>query len=266
MRTGEKLTLSNSSLLLTLCQVRFSAIEQMDRYAGLVQDQLRKRGFPINASKDVHRVRVAPSGVLEPERVRQWEFRDVSERRSVFLHKGFVTLQTTDYDDFEAFLERVLDVVATVDEIVGELHVERVGLRYVNAIRGEIWREQIASGLHGVDHGAFKPSTALQLHQTEAVTEAGKLVVRIHQNRSGSVLPPDLGELELKLRARFVDEAAADALWTIVDVDHFARFEGAARAPFDREELASNAWSLKNITHTITFENIFTPEAREAWA
>lgn len=181
---------------------------------------------------------------------------------SVVVTEGFVVLQTTAYDDFESFIAQLKAVISTVNDTVGGLLVERIGLRYVDAIvpkPGETWRQYVQPTLHGFDSPLFKESKTLQLHQTVAETDVGHVIVRLYQNLEAAVLPPDLGTGALKA---VTTQAKPGEVVTLVDVDSFTKFDSRE---YDAAEFETIAWKLKEGAYAMFADQIVTPHALKAW-
>ncbi|MDQ2644656.1 MAG: TIGR04255 family protein [Myxococcota bacterium] len=261
MRTRKKHKLGNSPLTLVLCQVRFSPLLLMGEYVPRIQDRLRQQGYPINASAKVREFQLTATGAAARDRER-WEFMSKDRRASVVITEGFVVLQTTAYDDFEKFVADLNEVVSTVNETVGGLLLERIGLRYVDAIvanAGETWRDYVQPSLHGFDSPLFKGPETLRLHQTIAATDVGQIIVRLHQNVDAAMLPPDLGTGAL----RAVPQVAKPGeLVTLVDVDHYAPLDAREYEPKHLEDVA---WKLKEGAYAVFADHIVTPHALEVW-
>jgi uncharacterized protein (TIGR04255 family) len=265
MRIGPKRVLSNSPLVLVLCQVRFSPLMAMEGYIPRIQEELRFAGYPINASSQLHEVVSAGTSRTSTQRTRwRWEFLDKDRRIGVVLHEGFVAVQTTDYQDFDQFSSRVLDVVDIVSRSVGELFVTRVGLRYVDVVLprdGERWEQYLQPGLAGFAGKRFLPGTTLQLHQVIGPTEVGAMHVRLLQNRDGVLLPPDLADNQLELPAHLGTQRPG-SLVTILDVDNFCDLPPAE---YDRARVEKKGWELKNVAYATFVEEIATEHALAVW-
>ena len=262
MREGEVQKLENSTLTLVLCQVRFSPLERMDAYAPEIQDRLRKNGFPLNKSREVNELRLLGGATPESKTYTQWQFHSIDSHDAVILNKGFLTLQTTQYDTFDAFLERLGAALDVVHRVVDGLVIERVGLRYVNTFQAEesTWSEYVQQGIRGLESDIFTSASSLNVHQTTASTPVGVLAMRLLQNRNRTFLPPDLGLHEMPL-PKHLEDVPEGALLTIVDVDHIKHgvFEYA------RDEIEHIAWKLKNVSYKLTFDEIFTDHAVQQW-
>ncbi len=261
--------LSAQPLVLVLCQVRLSPVPQMERYIPAIQEEFRRRGFPIERAGKVHQVTFRPSGgppvqVMEQQR---WEYRNRDETWSILLMQDTVILQTTDYKRFEHFVERLKMAVHTVLAVsehdqLGVVH--RVGLRYIDVVRpsgGRDFRFYLRPGLHGVPDEVFQSGQHL-LH-TESRGRImvggrpGTMVIRIVQNDQGSSLPPDL----VDAAPAFVARVEAGELVTLIDMDHFV--EGNFDA--DTDWVVGRAYEMHD--HIVeTFHNhVVTEDAIKEW-
>lgn len=264
-RTGPKKTLSKSPLVLVLSQVRFSPLMAMSSYIAAIQDRLRQSGYPLNSSVEVQEFPIGQPGARPTTRstVRpHWEFLSKDQTTSVIVNEGFVVVQTTTYDDFDAFLAQTLDAVEIVATAVGGLLIQRVGLRYVDLIRpkpGETWEQYVSTGLRGFSSAHFAGDTAVRVHQTVARTEDGMMIVRMLQNRDRSILPPDL--ITQTLQFPKVTPVQPGELLTIIDIDHYRE---VGPDEFDRGNLKRLGWKLKNASYDV-FMAMVTPEALETW-
>jgi len=260
-RTRKKLKLSNSPLALVLCQVRYSPLMAMADYIPTVQDRLRRKGYPVNASTPIRELQFGPGGAATRARI-HWEFVAKDQRSSVVVTEGFVVLQTTDYDDFETFIAQLKTVLSTVDETVEGLLIQRVGLRYVDAIvprESESWRDYVQPSLHGFESSLFKEDKVLRLHQTVAETQIGTMLVRLHQNRDGAILPPDLVTGTLKATS---PTAVMGETTTLVDIDHFHVCDNQEYEPKHFDDVA---WKLKNASYEVFADHVVTKHALEVW-
>ncbi len=262
-RSRPKKTLSHAPLALALAQVRFSPLMLMGDYIAKIQDRFRQSGYPINGSMQVQEFLLGSTlnkAVVRPH----WEFLSKDRTTSVVVNEGFVVVQTTMYDDFEAFLKAVADATEVVSSVVGALLIQRIGLRYVDLIRpreGESWEKYIQPGLCGFASNHFIADTALRLHQTVTGTPQGTMFVRLLQNRERAILPPDLASQSLLFPR--VSPPAPDELLTVVDIDHFHESEPD---DFERSRLERIAWELKNTSYEVFTDSIVTDHALEVWA
>ena len=261
--------LSAQPLVLVLCQVRFSAVRQMERYIPAIQDAFRRTGFPIERSGKVHQVTFGPGSSAPVQMVEQqrWEYRNREETWSVLVTEDNVTLQTTAYTRFEQFAERLhlaVNTVLTESEHDGYGVVHRVGLRYIDVVRpgaDKGFRYYLRQGLHGVPDEVFQPGRHL-LHvesrgQTVVSGLTGTMIVRIVQNDQGHSLPPDL----MAAAPAYSPRAGPGDLVTLIDMDHYV--EGTFDP--DSEWVVARAYEMHD--HIIeTFHNqVVTEDASKEW-
>lgn len=259
MRTLPPLALSKSPLVLVLCQLRHAAIRDMGSYIPKIQDRLRRQGFPIDVSGEVREVAIRDGWPLM-ERHSHWEYRTRDERWSVIIREQAVVVQTTAYTGFDPFLDRLLLATDTVSEVVAELVVERVGLRYIDWIRpekGESWKDYVKAGFHGIENRIVRPDQSVLFAQIISQTaERSRIIARVAQNRERMVLPVDLLAHPPALEVAVSDGEVV----TLLDLDHFCE----ERIDYSREDLRNRAWKLHDGLD-ILFRDMVTPHALEVW-
>lgn len=260
--------LRQQPLKLVLCQVRWSPIQTMATYIPVIQETFRRRGFPIERSGEVQQMLLGPRG-LDTRILTRWEFLSMDERWSIQVLPDSIVLQTTAYDRFEGFLERLSLAVETVLKATDHDQfgvLERLGLRYVDQIRprdGESFRDYVMPGFHGLpDDGVFLlDSGRLQAEvagTTRVGDEEGTLVIRLTQNDEGQELPMDLQD-----SAPAWDRAAAPgARLTLLDTDHFLEGKYACSTAW----IAQYANLLHDRINEVFFDKVITPHALEAWS
>ena len=267
-RKSRYVPLSNQPLVLVLCQVRFSTV-QVDKYIPVIQEEFRRGGFPIERAGTVQQLIFGPGGGAPVQVVEQqrWEYRTRDETWSILVMPDSVVLQTTAYDRFERFAEKLLQAVQTVlatteHDQLGVIH--RAGLRYVDAVRpraGEDFRYYLRPGFHGVADDPFQEGTH-RLHvestgNTQVADVAGTMVVRVVQNNQGLLLPPDLVSAAPKYGSR----PHAGELITLIDMDHYV--EGNFDP--DAEWVVARCYDMHDQILETFHEHVVTPEAVAVW-
>lgn len=257
-RTQPPLKLANSPLVLVLGQVRIATVRRMAEYVPRIQDALRKKGYPIDVSREVQEVLIA-SGQPQYRRRPHWEFRKRDEFWSIIVGEDVVVIQTTAYTAAEEFLIELELAADTVAGVVGDLVVERVGLRYVDLIQpkeGEDWRDYVKPGFHGVETEAFNPASSTAFFQVTAETDVGRIIARMAQNRDGTALPPDLADHP----PLGTPDLPSGELVTILDLDHFK----VERFDYTKDRLVDLASALHD-NLDILFRDIATEHALSTW-
>lgn len=252
--------------MLVLGQVRFSAIRQMSRYIPEIQEEFRQRGFPIERAGKVQEITFgATAGPVQVAEQERWEYRTRNEDWSILVTEASVLLQTTAYGRFEDFVEQFDLAMRTVLEKTGHAKlgiVERLGLRYVDAIRprpSEDFRFYLRSGLHGIADEVYQSNAQLHVQATGQTTVGGNegvMLVRIIQNDQGLCVPPDL-------LAAGPQPAALDPgrLVTLVDMEHYmdGKFDP------DVDWLVDRSFKLHDHLVEAFHEHVVTPAAIEVW-
>jgi len=265
-RTCRYQPLRQQPLTLVLGQVRFSRVRQMNEYVARIQERFRRSGFPIERAEKVQQFSIAPAGVRVTEEER-WQYRTKDQRWSILLSQDGVVLQTTAYERFEDFAERLELAVQTVLEAT-ELNtlglVERVGLRYINLIAptgDETHRDYLRQGLHGADEAVFREGTARlfieQVGRTDVDGEEGAMVIRVTQNDLGFDLPPDLVDSAPDREAR----AMRGELVTLLDTDHF--IEGSFEA--DAAWVVGRTYTMHDVIIETFHDRLVTEYAIKVW-
>ena len=260
MRTLKPLKLRHSPLVLVLCQVRIAAVREMAKYIPRLQDRLRGEGFPVDVSGEVVEWALQAEGSTAQRRRAHWEFRTMEEDWSIIANEDAVVVQTTAYSGFEEFLHTLSLAMTAVDTVVGNLVVERIGLRYVDSIEprpDESWKDYVTPGYHCQENAILQLGTSVHFVQTVADTGPGqRMIVRLTQNRDGVLLPPDLVPHHPVLRK----QTGQGRLVTLIDLDHYRE----ERRRFDMGKVVEVAWKLHDGLD-VMFRDMVTEHAIETW-
>jgi uncharacterized protein (TIGR04255 family) len=134
--------LSNAPLVSVIAQVRFPtllAVRNPDRIANF-QEAIRDR-YPHLDRQDIPTILVvsgaAPNPVGDP--LVHWRFADdaPSFKWRVSLTPEFVSLETRAYESRQNFMERLETILQTLEETLAPTHMMRLGMRYIDQIKGE---------------------------------------------------------------------------------------------------------------------------------
>lgn len=261
--------LANQPLVLVLGQVRFSPVRQMGNYIPVIQEEFRRHGFPLERAGKVQRLILDSAGGVPVEVVEEqrWEYRNREETWSILVMQDCVVLQTTAYERFEGFAEKLQHAVGTVLSMTEHDRlgvVQRVGLRYVDVVQprdGEDFRVYLRPGFHGVADEVFRTAThRLHVESTGGTTVGdvpGILIVRVAQNDRGFLLPPDLMDGAPKLASR----AEKGELITLIDMDHFieGRFDPNA------EWVVARTYEMHDHIVETFHQHVVTEDAVAVW-
>ena len=146
-------------LRLVLCQVQFPVLMRFDEPAFQASAQEALRGeYPRVQQEQQLAVTVGSGGLVSTPAGAQWRYRDLEGRWSVVLQRNFVGLETTDYDNFEEFSQRLAPVLRLLEDLDVKV-CERLGLRYINefrhadGVRPEDWKALLREDMLGVASG-----------------------------------------------------------------------------------------------------------------
>lgn len=258
--------LSQQPLVLVLCQVRFSPVRKMGDYIPGIQEVFRRHGFPIERAGKIQQLTITPTGVYAVEQER-WEYRTKDEQWSVTVLQDSVVLQTTAYERFEGFAEKLEAAVKTIlDQAEQDKYglIQRIGLRYIDLIQprdGESYRDYLRPGFHGASDAPFATGShrlyVESVGRTDVGDTPGTMVLRVAQNDQGFDLPPDL----IGAAPRFHSRAKVGELVTLVDMDHF--IEGT----FDpnAEWVTARAYAMHDHLIETFHEHVVSKRAIEVW-
>jgi uncharacterized protein (TIGR04255 family) len=251
--------LRHSPLIYVLAQVRIGAILQMAEYVPRIQERLRKVGYPVYREGAIHEVRFVAE-TLDALRMQRWHFDNIAGNAGFLLQTGSVVFHTTGYETHEDFFAKLEQGLAIIHEVVGIAVVERIGLRYLDAVQADEEHDlgdYLQPGIRGLDLSAIGALQPQQFASVVTETQAGgTLVVRIRQQTAGEILPPDLQPPDLVLGKTFSTKAPA----AILDYDHFIE----QVTPFSLAEVMQTFGTL----HTVVsgaFQNSVSPFALERW-
>lgn len=218
--------LSKKPLVLVLCQVRISPVLEIAKFIPAIQEELRRNGYPECVPGKIQQLNFGPNGIATSEK-ELWEFLSKDKTWSLLLFQDNFVLQTTAYDSFENFAEKLKSATSTIlrktdHDQFGVIH--RIGLRYIDIIQpsaGKDFRDYVRPGFHGVSESIFVDATSRTrvecVGDTEVGDSAGKLVVRVSQDDSGMALPQDLAASAPKHDKRV---NPGDVV-TFIDIDHY---------------------------------------------
>jgi len=207
--------MQNAPVFLALAQVVFNRILALDTYAPTIQDNLRKHGFPDVQKGVVNTFNLTMDGGANTFRndppistLTQYLFFDINKTSGFVLSQDGLSYVTNHYDVFETFIDKFIGVLEIVNKVVELSYVERVGLRYLDAVlpkagdRLDIYLNACVHGLHGkaLSQGAtLSHSLSETVFQIEGIQITSRCIIRHGQ----LVYPPDLIPPLIGLASRF---------------------------------------------------------------
>lgn len=263
---GKKLT--NAPVYYTVAQIQFNHVLDLDSYVPVIQSKLREAHFPDFKKEVFQRLDFPVLGTQQGQMVpptltaqSRYLFGDIAGRTAFLLETNALTLQTTAYDTFETFSKMLLTGLGIVHSALRLDFVERIGLRYLDAVHpfkdGETLRDFLVAEVLGLAlHGQGQLQQSIS--ETTTATPAGQLISRVIIRNGQIGLPMELSGVALTIDPRFTQR---EGLHAIVDTDASI----AHRDAFELSKVESCLTALHDEIVT-SFNETVTDHAQASWA
>lgn len=260
--------LNKAPVFYTVTQVQFNPFLNLGEFLPSIQARMREAGFP-DFQPQVIQSLIFPLGIpgggpspapsVAP--AVRYVFGDMEGRTNFVLETNALTLQSTSYETFEAFLAIFLAGLEIVKDSLRPSYFDRFGLRYLDAVypmkQDDVLKQYLFPEVHGL-HSKVNGSLIHSLAETVIQNANGHLVSRVII-RNGKIGFPDNFSIQPpKIDARFEQ---FDGLHAIIDTDAFA----AQREAFKIEVIQNKAIELHQNIRESFFATV-TPFALSAWA
>ncbi len=263
---GKKLT--NAPVYYTVAQVRFNPVLDLDGYIAAIQSKMREAHFP-DYRKEVFQQIVLPFGGGEQGQMAaptltphaRYQFGDIAGSTLFLLENNALSFQTASYDTFETFSKIFLKGLGMLHEALRLDFVERIGLRYLDAVQpskaDETLREFLVPEVLGL---ALRGEGQLthSVSETIVLTAAGQLVSRVFIRNGHVGLPIELIGFAPTIDPRFTQR---ESLHAIVDTDAST----SQREAFDLSKVRAQMTALHDEI-VKSFNATVTEHARASWA
>jgi uncharacterized protein (TIGR04255 family) len=259
---GQKM--SNAPVYFTVAQVRFNPILNLDEFLPNIQDKMRTSGFPDFKQEIIQRIGI-PFGANEPGQsaalaARYNVFGDMVGTTGFVLDNNALTLQTTAYETFESFSKLLLTGLGIVHKAIELNFIERVGLRYLDAVlpkENESVSDYLTPEVMGLSQ-KLTGQTLRAVSETVTTNRVGKLISRVIIQNGHVGLPPEMAALAPRIDPRFT---ALEGWYAIIDTDAFRE----QREAFNLEKLETTLVTLHEEIEK-SFNATVTPHALATWA
>lgn len=260
--------MANAPVYFTVAQVRFNPILNLEGFLPAIQERMRKARFPDFKRETVQKI-VYSFGAAEAAPVptpslvphARCFFGDIDNVYGFLLENNSLTLHTTKYEKFESFSDTFLSGLNIIDDVIRLDFIERVGLRYLNAVLpapNELLSAYLIPEVIGLSN-AFTEQMRHAMSETVMVnTEGDHLVARVVILNGRVGLPADLMGFSQKIAAKFTQSEGRHA---IIDIDAFRE----QREPFDKTNLSRKLHNLHDNLVRKSFEKIATNHAMTVW-
>ena len=260
---GKKMT--QAPVFFAIVQVRFNPIMALDDYAPKIQDRMRLDSFPdlqkgmlatFNLNITAEEARPAQVPV---EQTARYMFSNINRTAGFILDQGSLSFQTTDYDVFTTFSKTFIKGLQIVHKIVGLDYVDRIGVRYLDAVYPKEGEElsnylnQSVLGLYGKVIGNIGHTFSETLVRVDTVKVIARTIIQ-----DGPIgFPPDLHPMWLVVTDRF---RTLSGLHAILDTD--GSYE--SRTAFDVDAVTAQLEVVHSAV-TTSFKATVTQHAIDSW-
>jgi len=139
---GKSQKMNHAPVYYVFAQARHNPILQLDPFLPEIQDRMRKAGFPDYQASAIYAVELNFSGGggqqdtkrLMPKAVARHLFLSADRSKGFIFEQGALSLQTTEYDTFEPFLEQFMAGFGIIHDVINLDYTERIGIRYLDAV------------------------------------------------------------------------------------------------------------------------------------
>lgn len=259
--------MQNAPLYFTIGQIQFNPILNLDAYLPAIQAKMREMHFPDFRQEVIQELVFPasgnPAGQAAPTLTHKsrYKFGDLEGWQSFFLDQNTLLFQTTRYDTFESFLGNIMRVVAILHDEIHLDFIERLGLRYLDAVHGAFPDESLAQYLVPEVMGLANKlggKLSYAISETISIVPAGQLMVRVVMQNGKIGLPAEL----IGLTDKFSDQIMAyDGEHAIIDNDA----SNNQRMVFDIGNVQQRLIALHDALKA-AFETIITAHAKARWA
>lgn len=237
---------SKAPVFYTVAQLKFNTISRMEKFIPEIQERFRTLNFPDFQPEASVQVVLNEAG-KEPQATQslRWSFRNIARTEGYILSSDAVAYHATSYETFDDFSHRVLQGLQVVHEPVKLAYLERIGLRYLDAVaptEGHAVEDYLTPGLLGNSaslKGRFQHSFA----ETQMETETGCLISRVMVVDGGLPIPQEMHPLQLVLPERFRGLRGKNAT---LDNDCFSSERITLEPEFDARPILDKLRALKD--------------------
>lgn len=262
--------MQNAPVYYVIAQVRHNPVLNLGTYAPQIQDRMRKAGYPdyrLGKTLVLNLMMQPTDGSSQlqgpaTETVERHTFLSMDGTRGFIVEQGALSFHTTEYDVFNAFSKEFFVGLDIVHACLTLDFVERVGIRYLDAVvpvpgQSEL-KDYLAPGVLGLA-GVLADDVpiALTISETHIQLADANLLSRTIVQNGALGFPMDLATQGLQVPERFQKVHGVHA---IIDTDA----SQTDRSPFDSNQLRERL----DMLHTkirMAFNASVTEYALNAW-
>lgn len=263
-----KLKLKHAPVYYTIAQVRHNPLLRLNAYVPEIQDKLRLSGFPDHQVLSLVVMAMDPSSSSQsaavpiPKTIERHLFFNTNRNKGFIVDQDAFSFQSTEYETYTDFENDFITGLRIVHECVKLDFIERIGIRYLDAVVPKEGPNALpmylVPGVLGLV-GHLPPNVLVgsSFSQTQIPLDGMSLVSRTIVQHGNLGFPQDLEPQGLAIPERF---RTVNGLHAILDNDASL----TARLPMNIEDIQGKLDILHQKIR-MTFDATITQHAMKVW-
>jgi uncharacterized protein (TIGR04255 family) len=247
---AERIVFRDPPLALVVCQVAFSPVLGVadPSFVFPFQRAIQDR-FPLVTPVKGMQLQIgfgSEGGEIKQQEqiARQWQFADQEDNWKLTLSSEFLSLETREYRDFGAFLDRLRTGLEALLEHVQPRLGTRIGLRYINEIRSEVaWTEVIRPEVLGA-------TIRDELGGAEALHQSIQQLLLRYSGGRGINITHGRFPAGTSVQPRAGVEAPATPFY-LFDIDVFREYQPPKLLRMDVDSIGDTISSFHEVVHRL---------------
>lgn len=254
--------LKNPPVYFTVAQVRFNAILKLGDFLPTIQESLRQAGYVDFSAQTSVVIQITiqdGQATPAPQTQERYSIGKLDKSHVFLLDAQSLTLQSTSYGHFDAFLAEFMRGLQVVNDAVGLAFTERVGLRYLDRVMplaGEHLGQYLVQEVLGIG-SRLKGNTVHGYSESLSDFEGAMLRSRVVIQDGGLAFPPDLQPDNMPVDGKFTEYVGLSA---ILDNDGFVE----RREEFSMETVEKHFHVIHDVVGQ-AFRATTSEHAKEVW-
>ena len=259
--------MTNAPVYFTIVQVQFNPVLDIESYVPSIQEKMRTSGFPDYRRENTQQLVFAltpaadggsptsPAVTLRTKLV----FGNIDKTTEFTLESNSMSLLTTAYDTSETFFKTFIDGLGIVNDVLRLEFIERVGLRYFDAImpkQGELISEYLIPEVTGL-YQKLDGNLVHSFFETLTVTGGGQLTSRVVVQDGNVGLPPEMINYTKRINSKFTQFSGRHA---VLDTDAY----NVGRDKFNMEKIVEKLHALHDEVRKSFYATV-TEHALSVW-
>jgi len=194
-------SLNNAPLAYVLMQAVFQPILSIEGKMPEIQSALKADYPRMNTTNPVINIQINDGSEVPITSPNIWEFTNANKTEGIRISQNMIVFHATEYKNYSSFESAAKNAMLIITNIIGELLISRLGMRYIDYILPE---QPIS--LEQMIESSIKHAPALELGERNAVgfsllqynMENGTLNIKYSYGMGEPPFPQELQPLTLK--------------------------------------------------------------------